>query len=301
MSWNPIPDIIRAHLLVRDSGLPNYLGCRIPGNSNLNCDNWIHYLVALVATEENHKSALLNSSHVQKYISEKLSHKAILGPFKDKPIHLHTSPLMVRDKQDSTAKRTIMDLSWPQGLSVNHTVSKDMYLDTEFYLKYSSVDQITASLRNLGPGAMIYKIDISRAFRQIFQIYTDAIRFIMAQHGFPDLHNYIGDLMYTGLPSEIHKCYKFLTELLEKLGLDISVKKLVPPSTSVTCLGIQIDTVNRTISIPPEKLKEIVVLCKDWASKTYCSKKDLQSLIGSLLYITKCVARSFLNRMLHLL
>ena len=60
-----------------------------------------------------------------------------------------------------------MDLSWPHGLSVNHGVSKDMYLDTEFHLKYPSVDQITASLRNLGPAAMIYKIDISRAFRQI--------------------------------------------------------------------------------------------------------------------------------------
>ena len=65
----------------------------------------------------------------------------------------------------------------------------------------------------------------------------------------------------------------------------------------------QIDMINRTISIPPEKLQEIVILCKNWASKTYCSKKDLQSLLGSLLYITKCVApaRSFLNRMLHLL
>ena len=131
---------------------------------------------------------------------------------------------------------------------------------------------------------MIYKIDISRAFRQIkvdpgdidllgfkfqndyfldlsvafgyrngsqiFQRCMDAIRFIMAQHGFPYLYNYIDDLIYTGLPSEIHKSFKVLTELLGKLGLDISVKKLVPPSTSVTCLGIQIDTINRTFSIP---------------------------------------------------
>ena len=60
-----------------------------------------------------------------------------------------------------------MDLSWPHGLSVNHGVSKDIYLDNEFILKYPSVDQITSSLRKLGPAAMIYKIDISRAFRQI--------------------------------------------------------------------------------------------------------------------------------------
>ena len=37
--------------------------------------------------------------------------------------------------------------------------------------------------------------------------------------------------------------------------------------------------------------------------KTYCSKCDLQSLLGSLLYITKCIklARFFLNLLLSLL
>ena len=60
-----------------------------------------------------------------------------------------------------------MDLSWPLSFSVNHGVAKDMHLGTEFALKYPSVDQITATLRKLGPAAMIYKIDISRAFRQI--------------------------------------------------------------------------------------------------------------------------------------
>ena len=209
-----------------------------------------------------------------------------------------------------------MDLSWPKGQSVNDGVCKDIYLGTTYILKYPSVDSITASLRSLCPAAMIYKIDISRAFRQIkidpgdmdllgikfknkFQRCTDAIRFIMAQHGFHHLHNYIDDLIYTGLPSEIHKSFAFLTELLHDLGLDISKKKLVPPSTSVTCLGIQINTVARTISIPSEKLHRIVKLCASWSCKTYCSKRDLQSLLGSLLFISKCVppSRCFLNRM----
>ena len=125
----------------------------------------------------------------------------------------------------------------------------------------------------------------------------------MSQHVFPHLHNYIDDLIYTGLLSEIYSSYSFLKHLLSQLGLDIFMKKVVPPSTSVTCLGIHIDTVQRTLSNPQGKLEEIVEMCKKWASKTYCSKKDLQSLLGSLLYITKCVApaRSFLNRMLLLL
>ena len=84
----------------------------------------------------------------------------------------------------------------------------------------------------------------------------------MQQHGFPHLFNYIDDLIYTGLPSEIHTSYHLLLQLLQELGLDISHKKLVPPDTIVTCLGIQIDTINRTLSIPHQKLTEIVHFSK---------------------------------------
>ena len=111
----------------------------------------------------------------------------------------------------------------------------------------------------------------------------------MTSHGHKGLFNYVDDLIYTGLPSEIHNLYQFLLNLLQQLGLDISFNKLVSPATSVICLGILVDSVNRTISIPDQKLQEIKNTCHKWASKTYCSKTDLQSLLGLLLYITKCV------------
>ena len=80
-----------------------------------------------------------------------------------------------------------------------------------------------------------------------------------------------------------------MLNLLQELGLDISRKKLIALATSVICLGILVDSVNKTISIPGLKLQEIINTCKNWASKTYCSKNELQSLLGLLLYITKCV------------
>ena len=43
-----------------------------------------------------------------------------------------------------------------------------------------------------------------------------------------------------------------------------SYNKLVAPSKAIVCLGILVDTVNQTISIPPEKLQEIVKLCGSW-------------------------------------
>ena len=83
----------------------------------------------------------------------------------------------------------------------------------------------------------------------------------------------------------------------------MSWKKLHPPSTQAVCLGILFDTVNRTISIPPEKLQEIITICNNWDNKMTCTKANLQSLLGSLLYVSKCVkpARFFLNRMLQVL
>ena len=291
----------------------------------------------LASTSDNHTSALTDIDHVRRYMEEELQHEAIIGPFDTIPCDLHVSPLMTRAKQDSDKKRTIMDLSWPQNLSVNAGVKKNVYLDTIYDLHYPSIANITDSLVKLGPAAQLYKVDISRAFRHLrvdpvdidllgfqvdqhhyidvstpfgfrhgslfFQRCSDAIRYIMTSHGHTGLFNYIDDLIYTGLPSEIMNSYQFLLDLLQDLGLDISQKKLVPPATSVTCLGILVDSINRTISIPQEKLQEIITTCKSWFDKTYCSKTDLQSLLGLLLYITKCVkpARFFLNRMLQLL
>ena len=123
----------------------------------------------------------------------------------------------------------------------------------------------------------------------------------MKIHGYDNLMNYIDDLIYIGLPSKIHHSYQFLS-LLQDLGLQVSQSKLVATHTEVTCLGIVVNAIKSTISIPVDKLEEIHV-CTQWTSKSTCTKRQLQSLLGSLLYITKCVrpARFFLNRMLQVL
>ena len=111
------------------------------------------------------------------------------------------------------------------------------------------------------------------------------------------------DLIYCGLPSNIHQSFETLLELLTHLGLTINPKKLVAPSTSLICLGILINTETRTMAVPPDKLDSIINMCSQWKNKKFCSKRQLQSLLGSLLYVSKCVkpARTFLNRMLMLL
>ena len=111
----------------------------------------------------------------------------------------------------------------------------------------------------------------------------------MKQNGQNALFNYIDDLIYVGLPSKIYDSYTFLLSLLQDLGLEISKSKLVEPSTQVVCLGILVDTVNRTISVLPDKLQDIRHICKSWVYRKTCTKNQFQSLLGSLLYITKCI------------
>ena len=125
----------------------------------------------------------------------------------------------------------------------------------------------------------------------------------MRKHGFNNLFNYVDDLIYCDLPSKIYQAYEFLLKLLPKLGLDINNKKLVPPTTSMICLGILVDSQARTMSVPPETLASLVTMCQQWKNKKSCTKRQLQSLLGSLLFISKCVrpARIFLNRMLAFL
>ena len=161
---NSIPDVIQAHKIVRQTGLPNFMAVRVPVHSKLNVENWKKILSnywdkqlidlltfdrshLLNTTVGNHKSAQQFPEQVQEYLDTEISHGAILGPFKDLPFKIHISPLMTRPKQDSCKCSTILDLNWPKGASVNAGVTPDVYLGTYFKLTYPSIDHITQKLK----------------------------------------------------------------------------------------------------------------------------------------------------------
>ena len=50
--------------------------------------------------------------------------------------------------------------------------------------------------------------------------------------------NYIDDSIYTGLPADIYASHSTLNALLQELGLEISISKLIEPTTVAICLGI---------------------------------------------------------------
>ena len=282
---------------------------------------------SLDSTYVNHASAVKFPDHVNHYIATEMKYGAVLGPFHKYPFPYHVSLFLTREKPNSDNRRIILDLSFLVGQSVNDGVSKDKCLNMYFQLNYPSVDSIVNSLKSMGPNAQIYKIDISRAFRHIridpgdldllglkheqlfinrrlpfgfwhrsvfFQRCTDAIRFIMKDRfHFPYLYNYINDLVYTGLPEDIYDSYNTLTHLLQELGLEISQSKLVAPTSCAVCLGIEINTVDRTLKIPQEKLQEIQNICLQFASKCRVTKSATVIVGITSLYHQVYQARSF--------
>ena len=48
----------------------------------------------------------------------------------------------------------------------------------------------------------------------------------------------------------------------------------MPPDTQVVCLAILFDTINRTLSIPADKLSKIVKVCQDWSDKRIVTKMN---------------------------
>ena len=59
-----------------------------------------------------------------------------------------------------------MDLSYPPQLGLNHWVDSN-FDGTQYSLTYPSVDMIADRIKHLGPNALIYKVDLKRAFRNL--------------------------------------------------------------------------------------------------------------------------------------
>ena len=89
----------------------------------------------------------------------------------------------------------------------------------------------------------------------IFQRISDAVCHVMTSRNY-DIINYVDDVIGFELPSRSNDAFQYLQDLLKKLGFSLNEKKIVSPQTKVSCLGVQVDTVNFTVAVPPEKMKK---------------------------------------------
>ena len=333
---------------VRDWGKPNVYGARVPIRTPWNL-KLMEQLAGSVADREvvqfmtygwplnhdgrqvsvtlhSHVSACWYLEAMDQYFMKKQKLGCLLGPFASLPwmTLVAVSPMSTRPKKESQAWRVIMDLSWPHnGATVNDGISKEKYVEQTIQLQYPTVDclcQRAAELRT--SGVMGYKIDMDRAFKQIFmdiadwlllgvtwrkviffdktavmgsrsapyicQHVTNFIRHVMAQLDY-FVANYVDDFMGLDTPQKIWASFQMLHNLLRDLGASEAVQKAVLPTYVLEFLGVLFDLWNMTISVTPEQMKELRVELKQWAARSKFTRKQLESQLGKLQFVSNCV------------
>lgn len=287
--------------------------------------------------EKNHGGARNFPVEIDKYLQKEASHGAIIGPFEKSPFvdKLVISPLNSVPKSTPSERRVILDLSFSENQeAVNDYVPKDSYLGEEMSLFFPKVDDFIALILRNGPGCLLYKLDLRRAYRQISicpgdyslvayswqgHIFCDAVlpmglrssalicqrvtaafAFMMYQFGFPVL-NYLDDFAGAEKGDNAKLAFLLLRSLFEKSGIEEALDKACAPTEIMVFLGVLFNTITMTMEITPERLKEILLLLDTWLNKQVASIKDIQRLIGKLNFVGSCVrpGRVFINRILN--
>ena len=229
-----------------------------------------------------------------------------------------------------------MDLSYPPGRSINDGIPKDSYLDINEKLTLPSVDGLADRIMKLGRGCKVFKIDLSRAYRQMkmdpgdvhwlgyvykgrfyfdctlsmgsrssarcCQMVTSAVVFIYTKFGYFAI-NYLDDLGSAEEDEAADTAFFTLLEVLHRFGLQEAMSKSVAPCFSMVFLGIEVNTLTLTLTIPEDKWAELRKLLSEWKSKQSATLKQVQKLAGHLNFACRCVrsGRVYLSRILNFL
>ena len=229
--------------------------------------------------------------------------------------------------------RLILDLSFPLGRSVNDGIPPDLCS-----LQFTTVDKAAQLITRLGRGALLAKIDISHAYRnvpvhpddrrllgmawngsvfvdttlpfglrsapKIFCAISDALEWVLCREGVSSCLHYIDDFLTAGVPNSM-QCAQNLQLLQSKchrLGLPLATEKIEGPAAVLTFLGVEFDTDQMQMRLPQEKLDHLQVAVSGWLQRKAATKREMLSLIGELAHACKVVeaGRTFLRRLLDL-
>ena len=213
--------------------------------------------------------------------------------------------LLVIPKPHQPGKwRLIVDLSSPRGKSVNDGI--DPLLCS---LSYARLDDAVLRILKVGTGSLLEKLDIESAYRmipvhpddrgvlgmrwqgsvcldaalpfglrsapKIFSAVADTLLWIMFRNGITWGIHYLDDYLFCGTPDS-KECLRNLDVALytcKVLGVPVAINKVEAPTTSLTFLGIEIDTVKGQLRLPADKLGRLKDMLASWVARRSCTKK----------------------------
>lgn len=136
----------------------------------------------------------------------------------------------------------------------------------------------------------------------IFHRLTQAVRHVMAHnYGYNNVVCYLDDFFVTS-PTKEHciETLNVLLRLLRRLGFWINYNKIDGPSTRLKFLGIILDSVNMSLTLPKDKVQDLKHTLRSANKKSKLTKRHLQQIAGKLNWACQCVygGRFFLRRII---
>ena len=277
--------------------------------------------------QANHKGAMEFPQEVVSLLQKEVRLGGTLGPFPASVFkNPKFSPLNSVPKKDSDEHRLILDLSMPPGNLINDGIDKDVYLGHFEKLQLPSIDKLVERIVQIatvmGKPVKIFKIDLSRAYKQLFinpidfekmgfvfqdkfnfdcslsmgsrsstrccQRVTNAVVYIFTKYGYFAI-NYLDDLGGAETEERAERAFAKLRQILKDFGLTEATAKSCSPSHCMVFLGIEVNTVLFILRIPSEKLAEIVQTLDEWQDKIMANVKDVQNLAGLLNFSCRCI------------
>ena len=316
-----------------DQTFAAYIWSGLTHGFRIGCDR---NAVNLRSTQRNHPSALEHASVVSERIISELNIGRLIGPIHHSLLSaVHISPIgLVPKKGQSNQWRMIVDLSFPLCRSVNDGIPK-----TLCSLSYASVDDAVEHIIYLGRNTELIKVDLKDAYRiipihpddsyllaiswngltfvdralpfglrsapKIFTAVSDMIAWALYQEGLVYQIHYLDDFLFLGRPgtNEGEALLSKALEVFAYLGVPVAPLKIEGPATTLTFLGIDIDTHTFELRLPQTKMHCLRELLQLWVSKRSCTRKELESFLGHLSHAATVVrpGRTFLRQLFGLL
>ena len=144
-----------------------------------------------------------------------------------------------------------------------------------------------------------------RSAPKIFTAVADALEWCVHRRGVEFLFHYLDDFLVMD-PAASDICKRSLELLVEEcsnLGVPLSPEKTEGPSSVLTFLGIEINTIEGILGLPAEKLQRLNTTVREWLPRKSCTRRELESLVGTLQHACKVIrpGRSFLRRAVALI
>ena len=281
------------------------------------------------------------SNEIQQSIATDVKIGRKFGPFSCPPFANFVASPMGAFRKRSGKVRVIHDLSWPPSRSINDHISPEEYsvkyitLDyivrrVKLYGRHSLLSKLDISdaFKHIlvtpkdwellgtvfehtinGERVKQYYIDVVlpfglRSSPKLFTEFADALQYIMRTRGAVECHHYMDDYITMG-PGRSSQCQSNLNIMIQAchdVGFAINPQKLIYPTTVLEFLGFVIDTDLLEIRISQERLSDIYADLCNWECRKKCTKRELLSLIGKLMFISKVVrsGRTFVRRLIEL-